>query len=119
MDANVRAILYAQLRDILEEFAPGFEVATSSGKYSLSTTKLLEYEDKLQEGIYFAGLRELKNIVGFYFMPILTDPDLLEKVPASLLAIHKGDNCFNVKALNPQIIGDIKKLMNLGIERYK
>ncbi len=119
MDANTRAILFAQLRDLLDEFASQFEVETSSGKYSMSTTKLLEYEDKLQEGIYFAGLRELKNIVGFYFTPIQTDPDLIEKIPHSLAGIQKGDNCFNIKALTPQMATDIRLLMKVGIDRYK
>ena len=119
MDANTRAILFAQLRDILDEFAFQFEIEASSGKYSLSTTKLLEYEDKLQEGIYFCGLRELKSIVGFYFMPILTDPDLIEKIPFSLAGIQKGDNCFNIKSLTPQMASDIRLLMKVGIERYK
>lgn len=119
MDDNVRAILYAHMRDVLEEYAPLFEVAESSGKYSLSTTKLLEHDGKLQEGIYFAGLRELKNIVGFYFMPIFTDLDLREKIPSCLVPIQKGDTCFNFKALTPEMVAGIRTLMKLGIERYK
>jgi hypothetical protein len=119
MDDKKRQFLFEQLKSLLQEFGDVLEIDSSPGKYSLSSTKEIEVDGETHQGYYFAGLRELKNIVGFYFMPIHVCPELRDEVPASLQGILKGNTCFNIKALTPEIERDLVKMINLGIETYK
>ena len=119
MDPQLRQQLFDQLKGILVEFADGFEVRDEPGRFSLTTTKTIVVDGKAHEGYYFAGLRENKNIIGFYFMPIYVFPELREAVPASLKKILKGYTCFNFKSLNPEMIGDLRLMMENGIREYK
>ena len=57
--------------------------------------------------------------MGFYYEPLHVCPELREQVPQSLQDILKGNTCFNIKALTPEIERDLIKMMNLGIETYK
>ena len=119
MDDKKRQFLFQQLKSLLQEYGDVLEIDSSPGKYSLSSTKEIEVDGETHQGYYFAGLRELKNIVGFYFMPIHVCPELRDEVPASLQGILKGNTCFNIKALTPEIERDLVKMINLGIETYK
>ncbi|MEI8283026.1 MAG: hypothetical protein WCG75_11515 [Armatimonadota bacterium] len=119
MDDKKRQFLFQQLKSLLQEYGDVLEIDSSPGKYSLSSTKEIEVDGETHQGYYFAGLRELKNIVGFYFMPLHVCPELRDEVPASLQGILKGNTCFNIKALTPEIERDLVKMINLGIETYK
>ena len=119
MDDKKRQFLFQQLKGLLQEYGDVLEIDSSPGKYSLSSTKEIEVDGETHEGYYFAGLRELKNIVGFYFMPIHVCPELRDQVPESLQSILKGNTCFNIKSLTPETERDLNKLMKLGIETYK
>jgi len=119
MDEKQRQELFGELKSLLAEFGDVLVIGGEGTKYSLSTTKPIEVDGKLHEGYYFAGLRELKNIVGFYFMPIYICPELRERVPTSLQKILKGNTCFNFKKLTPELANDLKEMMNVGIETYR
>ncbi len=119
MDDKKRQFLFEQLKTLLQEFGDVLEIDSSPGKYSLSSTKEIEVDGETHQGYYFAGLRELKNIIGFYYMPIHVCPELRDEIPESLQRILKGNTCFNIKALTPEIERDLKKMINLGIETYK
>ena len=119
MDDATRKQLYGELKEILENYQSVFIVSEGDDKYSLSTSKPISVNSKTQDGIFFAGLRELKGTVGFYFMPIYTDPELLSLVPVALQKSLKGKSCFNIKALTPEMKDGISKLMQLGIKQYK
>ena len=119
MDDKKRQFLFQQLKGLLQEYGDVLEIDSSPGKYSLSSTKEIEVEGETHQGYYFAGLRELKNIVGFYYEPLHVCPELRDQVPPGLQSLLKGDTCFNIKALTPEIERDLIKMMNLGIETYK
>jgi len=97
MEETQRKALYAQLKAILAEYADLCIVYDNPGKYSLYTKKHVSMDGKPPDEQYFAGLRELKNSVGFYVMPVYTVPELREQVPACLQKILKRNACFNVK----------------------
>lgn len=120
MDEAKRKELFDQLRTLLETYSGVLEVSEVPGKYSLSTTKPIVVDGKSHpNGYYFGGLREQKNIVGFYFMPIYVCPELREQVPESLRKVLKGNTCFNLKKLTPEMESDLKEMMNAGIETYR
>jgi hypothetical protein len=120
MDTDKRKELFHHLQALLDPFAGDLTAEIGEGRYSLSTTKPIIVDDKVrEEGYYFAGLREQKNIVGFYFMPLHVCPELIAKVPASLQKLLKGKTCFNVKAITPQMSTDFRLLMEMGIATYR
>jgi hypothetical protein len=120
MDDQKRRYLFEQLKTLLQGYGDVLELDSSPGKYSLSTTKPILVDDEVHESGYsFAEIRELKNLVGFYFMPIEICPELRDEVPATLQGILKGTTCFNIKAFTPEIERGLKDLMKLGMDKYK
>ena len=120
MDDKKRKFLYEQLKTFLQEYGDILEIDNTSGKYSLSTTKPIIVDGEVHEnGYYFAGLRELKNIVGFYFTPIHAIPELRDQIPERLAVIQKGNTCFNVKQMTDEMERDLKELMKIGIDAYR
>ncbi len=119
MDEQIRKELFDRLATLLSRHRDGFELSTSEGKVALSTTKPIVVDGKEHQGYYFAGIRENKNIVGFYFMPIYTIHELRSDVPESLIKILKGNTCFNVKKLTPEIESGLEELIKLGIDAYR
>lgn len=119
MEIDARKALYAELESILATYGDRFKVYKHEGKYSLYTKKEVVVFHKNPEEMYFAGLRENKNMVSFYFMPLYCNPPLIEKVPASLKKFLKGHTCFNLKALTPEMKEDLKKLLDSGIVWYR
>lgn len=120
MDDQKRRYLFEQLKTLLQGYGDVLELDSSPGKYSLSTTKPILVDDEVHDdGYIFAEIRELKNLVGFYFMPIQVIPELRDQVPASLQGILKGATCFNIKTFSPEIERGLKDLMKLGMDQYK
>jgi polyhydroxyalkanoate synthesis regulator protein len=119
MDDQKRRYLFEQLKTLLQGYGDVLELDSSPGKYSLSTTKQIIVDDEIHEGYQFVEIRELKNLVGFYYMPIHVCPELRDEVPTSMQAILKGNTCFNIKAFTPEIERGLKDLMKLGMDKYK
>jgi len=69
--------------------------------------------------MFFAGLIIQSNYVGFYFMPITTDPKHTTVIGKDLLATLKGKSCFHIKKLDDTLIKQIKDALAEGYKIYK
>lgn len=119
MTEEARKELFQNLKAILTSFVGDLVESESEGKYALSNTKPIEVDGKLHEGYYFAGLRENKNIIGFYFMPVYTCPELRDQLPSGMAKLLKGNTCFNMKKLTPELEIEIREMMELGMAAYR
>lgn len=119
MEALDRQKVFTDLKGVLEPYLKEFKAYDSPGKFSLYTKKPVMIDGRPFEEVYFAGIKMNKNMVSFHFMPIYMNQSLRDKVPASLQKVLRGHTCFNLKELSPEMVGDIRHLLDLGVAGYK
>jgi hypothetical protein len=109
---------------LLSKYAPPFEVRRETGKdvkeaYSLWSNKPAIVHGRERSGIYFAGLIQQKNYVGFYYMPVYTDPERKSLFKPELLGRLKGKSCFYLTKLDPELKSQVKDVLEDGFKLYK
>ena len=60
-----------------------------------------------------------KHFVGFYLMPIYAESKVLEKLDERLVGLLKGKTCFHIKQLDDELLKQIDKSLQLGLDHYK
>jgi hypothetical protein len=88
-------------------------------KYDLWSTKDVEVYGRKRKEIYFAGLIIQSNYVGFYFMPVYSNPELKKAFGSELLELLNGKSCFHVKHLDNILEQQIGKALKIGYNLYK
>jgi hypothetical protein len=91
------------------------------GKYSLSAHKPgIFVQGKIRSEAAFVGLILQSGYVGFYYMPIYTDTeDIKPEIPPALLKTLKGKSCFHIKAVDKELLEDVRHAMEVGYAQYK
>ena len=91
------------------------------GRYELWTEKpKITIQGKVRDEFAFTGLILQSTYVGFYYVPIYTNSeDTRDKLSPELLKLLKGKGCFHIKAVNKDILKDIKQAMKVGYDEYK
>jgi hypothetical protein len=69
--------------------------------------------------MYFASVMVQKGFVGFYFMPVYSNPELKTLLSAELMKCLKGKACFHIKKNDPVIMQQIKQALDLGLKDYE
>ena len=113
---------FNETKDLLEVVSsPFYEKTTARPKrgYHLWTGKTVTIYDKEYEELYFAGIIEQKDFVGFYFMPIYMTPSITHEIPSVLLKLLTGKSCFHIKELTPELEVAIRKTLKAGIKSYR
>ncbi len=112
--------IFLQLKDVLQKYAKLMSVTTDTNtEFQVYTGKPVELPGRKFPTMYFAGLIIKKNFVGFYFMPIYMNPDLVSKLAPELLKLLKGKSCFHFTKLDPTIIPKLESALQLGYEGYQ
>lgn len=89
------------------------------GKYDLWVEKEVTVLGKQKSDMYFGGLIIQSNYVGFYLMPIYTNPALKEEIAPELLKTLKGKSCFHMKKDDKELMKQVKKALKTGYAWYK
>jgi len=112
--------IFQRLKVLLKEYegslTPRFDL---DSKYELWSIKHLEIERRKRKEVFFAGLIIQRKYVGFYFMPIYTDPGLREVLKPELLKLLQGKSCFHIKMLDAKIEKQIRNALKIGFKLYK
>lgn len=113
--------LFGELRALLEPYAAHFTVRRDEPDYyDLWSERDVVIEGRKRSEVFFAGLIIQKSYVGFYYMPIYTDPQAAaDFFGAELLATLKGKSCFYIKRLTPEIRTQIEQALAKGYELYE
>jgi hypothetical protein len=70
--------------------------------------------------MFFAGVIKQKGYVGFYFMPVYSDPEAMKRIFSErLLKTLKGKSCFYIKQLDDELAADIKQALAEGFKVYE
>ena len=112
--------IYQELRQKIAAYAPPFQVRVDSEwRYELWSEKDLMIEGRKRKEVYFAGLIIQKDYVGFYYMPVYTDPHLADVFEPGLLKLRKGKSCFHIRKLDDDLLEQVEKALEKGFRLYQ
>ncbi len=91
------------------------------GRYELWSEKPgMFLHDKMRNEIGFVGLILQSSYVGFYYTPVYMNSDeVRSKLAPELLKHLKGKGCFHIKAVDNELLEQIREVMKVGYEEYK
>lgn len=100
--------IFARLRALMLEAAPGMVVADDSPtNFTLKTSWL---EARTNEPAWFGWIAIKKSYVAYHVMPLYALPALNEAVPAVLEKRRQGKTCFNFKKTDDALFDELRKL---------
>jgi len=112
--------LFNQLRDILKEYEGVLTPKKDEvGNYDLWSFKDIEIAGRRRKEVFFASAVTRSNYVGFYFMPVYVDSELVGVFKPELLSLLKGKSCFHIKELTPLLESQIREALETGYALYK
>ncbi len=125
MDEAKQNDIYNAIRKLISVYSPPFLVeegknVSNKDSYALHAVGDFEVEGRNRKEVWFAGVIKQKAYVGFYFMPIYSDPEAMTKVfSPRLIKCLKGKSCFYIKTNDAETMTDIKHALAEGFKLYK
>ena len=114
------SLVWRGILTLLEKYTPPLEVRNDiKGGYHLWSVKDITVVGRKKKEVYFAGVIPQKGYVGFYYMPIYTNPEQKSMFKPELLALLKGKSCFHVRRLEPEVKKQIRDALASGFKLYK
>ena len=88
------------------------------GKVALVSKKPVEILGRKRDDLWFAGALIQKGYVGFYYMPVYTNPSIKKLIKPELLKCLKGKSCFYIKKFDQEIFSQIKEALAIGHKEW-
>jgi hypothetical protein len=121
-DAAALEAVFDRLQASLARYAPPLVVRSGgiSGKrdYQLWSEKRVEIDGRKRDEVYFAGVIGQKGYVGFYFMPVYSDPEQKAMFAPELLSLLKGKSCFHIKRFDDELAAHVDEALAKGFALY-
>jgi len=117
--------IYRALKTLLMEYEtprPGLVLqgrSASDQDYDLWSVRDLVIDGRSRKEIFFAGLRRQKAFIGFYFLPVHTEPGIGPSLAPALFKLLKGKSCFHLKTLDGGLLDQIRDALNRGLDGYQ
>jgi hypothetical protein len=115
--------VFDELKAVLASHAAGLAERTGTVKnkrdYQLYCKKPVVVDGRKRDEMYFAGLIQQKDSVGFYFFPIYCCDDVKAKLSPELLKHLDGKACFHFKQLTPELTEDVQAALKIGRKAYR
>ena len=112
--------IFEQLKPLISRYSPPLQPKTDTDRYyDVWSFKDLVIADRKRKEVFFAGLIIQKAYVGFYFMPVYTDPETKNFFQPELLRLLKGKSCFHIKKLTPGLLTQIDETLERGYKLYQ
>ena len=70
------------------------------------------------DGYYFASVVPKPKDIRLYYFPIYTHPDKFDWISDQLRKCLKGKSCFHIKNLDDQLLLEIEKMIEKGLDTY-
>jgi hypothetical protein len=117
---DVLKAVFDSLKPLMTVYQPPLvAIADYESRYELYTDKPVTIDGRFKPTLAFSALIIQTGYVGFYFMPIYTNPKLLSTLKPDLRKLLKGKSCFHIKKIDEEVINQIKQLLELGFNDYK
>ena len=121
-DAAALDAVFDRLQTSLARYAPPLVARSGGAKakrdYQLWSEKRVEIDGRKRTEVYFAGLIAQKGYVGFYFMPVYTDPERKTVFAPGLLSLLRGKSCFHIRVLDDVLAAEVEDALARGFALY-
>lgn len=98
------AAVEARLLEVLRPYRTSLET------YSLYGVDTLRWPGARAHD-WFAGVKVASRHVGFFLLPIVTHPGLLDGCTPALLRLRTGKSVFNVRSVDETVLADLEALV--------
>jgi hypothetical protein len=69
--------------------------------------------------MWFGSVRAGKAYVSYHLMPLYYNPAMNALVPPALKKRMQGKTCFNFKTVDKELLAELKKLTQEGVDSYR
>ena len=112
--------IFSSLKVLLESYRPPLAAKVEDDKrFDLVSIKDVVIEGRKRKEVYFASIIIQKDYVGFYYMPVYSDPEMKAIFHPELLSLLKGKSCFHIKRLDDPLREQIRVALKDGFTLYK
>lgn len=113
--------IFQTIRASLQPYATvGFSNRVNSEtSFDLWSDKNVVIEGKQRNEVFFASVIIQKGHVGFYHMPVYTEPDMKKIFGPDLLKLLNGKSCFHINKLDDALMLQIEEALAAGFKLYK
>ena len=114
--------IFNSLRPLVKPYEKGVIKAKIDieGKYDLWAVKKSMAHGKMRDEVFFVALILQSSYVGFYFMPIYSNPEEIKPLlDPALLKCLKGKSCFHIKKTDAELLKQVKAALKVGYDQYK
>lgn len=113
--------IFQTIRASLQLFATvGFSNRINSEtSFDLWSDRNVVIDGKKRNEVFFASVIIQKGHVGFYYMPVYTEPEMKKIFNPELLKLLKGKSCFHIKKLDDTLMLQIEDALAAGFKLYK
>lgn len=113
--------IFQTIRASLQPYATvGFSNRINSeSSFDLWSDKNVVIEGRKRNEVFFASIIIQKGHVGFYYMPVYTEPEMKKIFRPDLLKLLKGKSCFHIKKLDDVLMLQIEDALAAGFKLYK
>ncbi|HMG69263.1 MAG TPA: hypothetical protein VK588_16310 [Chitinophagaceae bacterium] len=110
--------IFEALKKLIIPYAKGTMklLGGSEGKVVLISIKPVEVLGRKREELWFASALVQKGYVGFYYMPVYSDPGIKKLIKPELLKCLKGKACFHIKKPDKEIFSQVKEALKIGYD---
>jgi len=112
--------IFLSLKELLQAYRPPLAAKVEDDKrFDLVSVKDIVIEGRKRKEVYFASIILQKDYVGFYYMPVYSNPEMKSIFQPELLSLLKGKSCFHIKRLDDQLREQIRVSLEDGFALYK
>ena len=109
-------VIFERLKKLLQVYESRMVVtANTAENYSLN----VPFSKKFNKELFFGAVTIQKNYVSYHLMPVYIYPDLLSGLSDGLKKHMQGKSCFNFKAVDDGLFGELASLTISSVERVK
>ena len=112
--------IFEEIKNMLAAYEKGTLklLGGSEGKVGLVSKKPVEILGRTRDELWFASALVQKGYVGFYYMPVYTNPSIKKLIKPELLKCLKGKSCFYIKKFDQEIFSQIKEALAIGHKEW-
>ncbi|HRD78588.1 MAG TPA: hypothetical protein PK264_22065 [Hyphomicrobiaceae bacterium] len=109
--------VFAAIKPAFARYAKaGVVLHDEPGKYYIGT-----HQVRTKDGYrtWFGGAEIRKSYVSVHLIPVYAHPELLAGISPELRKRMQGKSCFNLKAPDAALIGELGKLVEASFRRFE
>jgi len=111
--------IQASLHELLKAHVPPLKVRKDNEQVlELAGTKETMQGKQKVDGYYFASVVPKSKDIRLYYFPIYTHPHEFLWISDQLRKCLKGKSCFHFKNLDEQLLIEIGKMIDKGVDLY-